>query len=72
MLIAGQAAEAIPEFEQSIRVNPRNPQVWNRHLFKAWALIDLTSYEDAVDSLNTALASLPSAASPETRAKLYA
>jgi tetratricopeptide (TPR) repeat protein len=72
MLIDGRAADAIPQFEQSIRVNPRNPQVWNRYLFKAWALIDLTRYEDAVDSLNTGLASLPSAASAETRANLYA
>jgi adenylate cyclase len=68
MLHEGRAAEAIPLFEQSVRVHPRNPQLWYRHLFKGRALLLLARYDEAVDWLNAAMASLPSAASAETRA----
>ncbi|HEX3349763.1 MAG TPA: tetratricopeptide repeat protein, partial [Acetobacteraceae bacterium] len=71
MLFEGRAAEALAKFDQAIRANPRNPQQWSRYFFKGRALIALGRYDEAVEWLNKAAASPPSAATAERRANLY-
>lgn len=55
----GRAAEAIPAFEQSIRVNPRNPAVYVRYHVMGYALLFLGRYDEAVAWLQKALAAHP-------------
>ena len=43
-----RAAEAIPAFEQSIRVNPRNPGMYTRYRAMGYALLFLERYDEAV------------------------
>ena len=67
----GRAAEAIPAFEQSIRVNPRNPGVFLRYRCMGYALVFLERYDEAVSWFRKALAAHPSD-SAQNRAVLYA
>jgi adenylate cyclase len=45
LLADGRAADAIPEFERAIRINPRNPQNFNRYSLIGDALVFLGRYE---------------------------
>jgi TolB-like protein len=55
----GRAADAIAEFEQSIRLHPRNPSMFTRYLQMGIALLILERYGDAVRSLQRSLAIHP-------------
>jgi TolB-like protein/DNA-binding winged helix-turn-helix (wHTH) protein/tetratricopeptide (TPR) repeat protein len=55
----GRAADAIPAFEQSIRVNPRNPGVFLRYVCMGYALAFLERYDEAVSWFRKALAAHP-------------
>jgi len=55
----GQAAEALPHFEQSIRVNPRNPSVFIRYRVMGYALLFLDRYEEAIAWFQKALVTHP-------------
>jgi TolB-like protein/class 3 adenylate cyclase/tetratricopeptide (TPR) repeat protein len=59
LVVNGRAADAIAEFEQALRINPRNPQNFNRYRNIGYALIFLEKYDDAVASLERALAANP-------------
>ncbi|MEA2775225.1 MAG: adenylate cyclase, partial [Acetobacteraceae bacterium] len=56
----GRAAEAVPAFEQSIRVNPRNPGVFIRYRVMGYALLFLERYDEAVSWFRKALVAHPS------------
>src|SRR5262249_35081186 len=56
----GRAADAIPAFEQSIPVNPRNPAGYIRHPVMGYALLFLGRYAEAVSWLQRTLAADPS------------
>jgi tetratricopeptide (TPR) repeat protein len=60
----GEAVEAIPAFEQSIRVNPRNPAVFIRYQVMGYALLLLGRYAEAVSWLQKALAAHPGDSAP--------
>ena len=55
----GRAAEAIPEYEQTIRLDPRNAQIHSRYRLIGYALLFLERYEEAVLWLQKSLASHP-------------
>jgi adenylate cyclase len=55
----GRAAEAIPEIEQSIRLNPRNSYVWNRYRLIGYCLLFLNRYQDAILWLKRSIAATP-------------
>jgi tetratricopeptide (TPR) repeat protein len=54
-----RAADAIPIFEQSIRVNPRSPGVYTRYNLIGYSLLFLERYDDAVVWFQKALAASP-------------
>ena len=51
LLRDGKPVEAIAKFDDSIRVNPRNPSVDSRYRLIGFALIFLARYDEAVASL---------------------
>jgi adenylate cyclase len=55
----GRAAEAIPEIEQSIRLNPRNSYVWNRYRLIGYCLLFLNRYQEAILWLRRSIAAVP-------------
>ena len=55
----GKAAEAIPEFEQSVRLNPRNAYVWNRYRLIGYALLFLDRYQEAILWFKKSIAATP-------------
>ncbi len=55
-MAAGNAADAIPRFEQSIRLNPRNPYMFTRYAYIGYALLFLRRYDEAVDWFQKSLA----------------
>jgi tetratricopeptide (TPR) repeat protein len=55
----GKAADAIPESEQAIRLNPRNPQNFNRYLGIGFALVFLDRCDEAIPWFNRSLAANP-------------
>jgi TolB-like protein/tetratricopeptide (TPR) repeat protein len=67
----GRAADAIAEYKQSLRLNPRNPHVYNRYSHIGLALIFLGEYEEAVAWLQRSLAAHP-ASSPHERGSTHA
>jgi TolB-like protein len=67
----GQMAEAIPHFEQSIRVNPRNPGVFTRYQVIGYSLLFLERYNEAITWFQKTLAAHP-ANSARNRGNLYA
>jgi adenylate cyclase len=56
----GRAADAIPQFKQAIRINPRNPENYNRYYGVGYASMFLGQYEEAVAWFDKSLAALPS------------
>jgi TolB-like protein/class 3 adenylate cyclase len=60
LLRAGRAAEAIPVFEQAIRMNPRNGQNFSRYYNLGYALLFLGRYDEAVPWFQRSLAANPS------------
>ena len=71
MLFNGQTADAIPHIEQSIRINPRNPQVFLRYRLMGEALLYLGRYGEAVAWFHKSLAANPGA-SAQVRGGLHA
>ena len=71
LLREGRAAEAVQQFEQAIRTNPRTPQIDTRYRLMGTALLYLDRYEEAVSWLHRALAVNPSL-DAQTRGTLYA
>src|SRR5215471_9057052 len=59
LLRMGQAAEAIDKFQQAIRLNPQNPQNFNRYRGLGYASLFLDRYDDAVQWLQRALVANP-------------
>jgi adenylate cyclase len=56
LLFDGKAAEAIPQFEQSIRLNPRNSYVFNRYLLLGYASLFLDRHDEAIIFFRKSLA----------------
>ena len=59
LMVNGQAAQAIPEFEQAIRLNPRNPSIFVRYLLMGYSLTFLGQYDDAIPWFEKSLAANP-------------
>jgi adenylate cyclase len=55
----GRAAEAIPQLEQDMRLNPRSPWIYSRYELMGYALTFLGRYEEAVSWLQRSLAAHP-------------
>ena len=49
----GRAAEAIPQLEQDMRLNPRSPWIYSRYELMGYALTFLGRYEEAISWLST-------------------
>jgi TolB-like protein/class 3 adenylate cyclase/tetratricopeptide (TPR) repeat protein len=62
LISTGRAADAVPALEQAIRVNPRNPQNFNRYDLMGYALICLERYDEAVTWLQRSLVANPNQA----------
>ena len=60
LMFDGRAAEAIPQFEQSVRLNPRNPYVYNRYLGVGYAYLFLDCHDEAIKWFRKSLAEHPS------------
>jgi class 3 adenylate cyclase/TolB-like protein len=60
LLFDGKAADAIAELEQAIRINPRNPQNFNRYRNMGYALSALGRHDEAVPWFQRSLAANPS------------
>jgi adenylate cyclase len=58
---SGRAAEAVPQFEQSIRLNPRDPNINARYRFLGQASIILGRYDEAFVWEQRSLAASPDA-----------
>jgi tetratricopeptide (TPR) repeat protein len=56
---AGRAADAIPAFEQAIRISPRSPYIHSRYLLLGFALIRIGCYDEAIPWLQKSLAIHP-------------
>jgi tetratricopeptide (TPR) repeat protein len=67
----GRTAEAVSAFEQSIRVNPRNPSIYVRYQLMGYVLASLERYDEAVSWFRKALVAHPSD-SAQNRAVLHA
>jgi adenylate cyclase len=67
----GRAADAIPEFEQAIRISPRSPYIHARYLLLGFALIRLGRYDEAIPWLQKSLAIHPNN-SARNRGNTYA
>ena len=61
----GNPTAAIESFEASIRVNPRNPEVYIRHQLIGFALLMLGRHEESVAAFLQALASNQNAGAPQ-------
>ncbi|HEY2617396.1 MAG TPA: tetratricopeptide repeat protein, partial [Acetobacteraceae bacterium] len=59
LMFEGRAAEAIPEFEQSVRLNPRNPWVHIRYRLIGYSLLFLGRYDEAISWFERSLAAHP-------------
>jgi TolB-like protein/class 3 adenylate cyclase len=68
---AGRAADAVPEFEQSIRISPRSPYIHARYLLLGMALIRLARYDEAIPWMQKSLAIHPNN-SARSRGNTYA
>ena len=55
----GRAAEAIPELEQAIRIDPRQPEHRTRYRVMGYALLFLGRYDEAVVWFERSLAANP-------------
>jgi TolB-like protein/tetratricopeptide (TPR) repeat protein len=64
LIAEGRATDAIPALEQAIRVNPRNPQNFNRYLMMGYALTFLERYDQAILWLQRSLAANPNDSAP--------
>ena len=71
LMFDGRAAEAIPEYEQTIRLDPRNAQIHTRYRLIGYALLFLDRYEEAVLWFQKSLAANPSD-SPRNRGNIRA
>ena len=67
----GRAAEAIPEIESAIRVNPRDPSIATRYRYMGYPLLFLGRYDEAVSWFERSLAANPGAR-PDIRSDSYA
>ena len=59
LLLDGQAAEAIPSFEQVLRTNPRHPGTYLRYRFVGFANLFLGRYDEAILSFNRSMGAKP-------------
>ena len=71
LMATGRAADAIPEFEQAIRLHPRYPQNFNRYLNIGYAQILIGRYDDAILSFQRSLAANPGS-TPRNRGRTHA
>jgi TolB-like protein/DNA-binding winged helix-turn-helix (wHTH) protein len=55
----GRPAEAIPELQQAIRINPRNPSIGIRYFFLGFALLFSERYDEAIIWLQRSLVANP-------------
>jgi tetratricopeptide (TPR) repeat protein len=55
----GQAAEAIPGFEQALRIAPRHPLVYLREQFIGYANLFLGRYDEAISWFNKSIGASP-------------
>ena len=62
LLFDGKPAEAIPKFNDAIRVHPRNPSVDSFHRLIGYALLFQNRYDEAVAAFQAALGSNPNVA----------
>jgi TolB-like protein len=60
LMFDGRAADAIPEYEQTIRLDPRNAQIFIRYFLMGYALLFLDRYDEAVVWFQKSLAANPS------------
>jgi class 3 adenylate cyclase/TolB-like protein/tetratricopeptide (TPR) repeat protein len=59
LMLNGQAAEAIPSFEQVLRSNPRNPNTYIRYRLVGFANLFLGRYDEAILSFNRSIGARP-------------
>jgi hypothetical protein len=71
LMFDGRAADAIPEYEQTIRLDPRNAQIFIRYFLMGYALLFLDRYDEAVVWFQKSLAANPSD-SPRQRGNMRA
>ena len=71
LMFDGRAADAIPEYEQTIRLDPRNAQIYTRYRLIGYALLFLDRYDEAVVWFQKSLAANPSD-SPRNRGNMRA
>jgi hypothetical protein len=71
LIFDGRAADAIPEYEQTIRLDPRNAQIFIRYFLMGYALLFLDRYDEAVVWFQKSLAANPSD-SPRQRGNMRA
>jgi tetratricopeptide (TPR) repeat protein len=67
----GRAAEAISEYEQAIRLNPRIAHIYGRYLLIGFSLVFIGRYEEAVPWFEKSLAANPNDSAPN-RGNTYA
>jgi tetratricopeptide (TPR) repeat protein len=60
LMFDGRSAEAIPEYEQTIRLDPRNARIFTRYLLMGYALLFLDRHDEAVVWFQKSLAANPS------------
>jgi adenylate cyclase len=60
----GKPADAVPLYEKAIRLDPRNPILFNRYAFLGFALVQLTRWEEATVWFERSLAANPDAFRP--------
>jgi adenylate cyclase len=73
LLFAGRAADTISNEQRAIRIDPRNPFIWQRYRRIGQASLLLGRYDEAVGWLQRSLAALPSGSgSAGSRAFRYA
>ena len=60
----GKPADAVPLYEKSIRLDPRNPILFNRYAFLGFALVQLARWEEATVWFERSLAANPDAFRP--------
>jgi adenylate cyclase len=60
----GRAGEAVPLYEKSIRIDPRDPFLYNRYAFLGFALMQLQRWEESAIWVERSLAANPEAPRP--------
>ncbi len=60
----GKPADAVPLYEKSVRLDPRNPILFNRYAFLGFALVQLAHWEEATVWFERSLAADPDAFRP--------